>query len=295
MRKLCLILALLVCAAPAFAAQDRIEQLDAAIERHKGDPEALKRDLAEADALVAQSPNTGRPYFLRGRILSALGRGGEAIAEYRRAASLSPALGAVAHYNIGTILADQGRIPEAIVEYQEALRLDPGNVDAAYNLGMELYLKDQFGDALKYWSIAQRLTPNDFQVARKMVQAYNALGRYEEAARARDEVLRIRRDGKDANAASVKTWVFDQIVLPAGRIFAREPFDADGPIYTFQVDDAKANRIGGMTFLATAKGFVLRVDGDTATSAEVVFATRPAWRELRDAVRTLGLTLFRRP
>lgn len=294
MPKLHLTLAMvLILAGAVTARQDRYTELGDAITRHKGDPEALKRDLAEAEVLVAQNPSNGRAYFLRARALSALDRGSDAIAEYRRAISLSPDLARVAHYNIGVILSGSGRRAEAIVEYEQVLRLDPNDVDAAYNLGQDFYLLERFDDALRYWSIAQRLTPDDFQVARKMVQTYNALGRYDEAARAREEVLRIRRQGNDAAAANAKTWVFDQMVLPAGRIYAREPFIADDAIYRFEVVDPNENIVGRMTFRSAGDRFVLSVDGQSpAPDQTVSFASRPAWRELRVAVRDLALKAF---
>jgi len=130
-----------------------------------------------------------------------------------------------------------------------------------------------------------------FQVSRKLVQAYWALGREADAIRARDEVLRIRTEAKDPAIAKVVDWVFDQIVLPKGRVYAREPFaDADF-LYRFQVVDPKDDTIGELVLVSDGDHWTLRVRGN-ADVPEKVFTTRPAWRDLKPRVRDMALLAF---
>ncbi|MBK6520528.1 MAG: tetratricopeptide repeat protein [Polyangiaceae bacterium] len=59
----------------------------------------------------------------------------------------------------------------------------PPDPDAAYNAGQYLYNRKRFEEALAMWRVAKAATPDDFDAAKKIVQALNALGRHDEAAR----------------------------------------------------------------------------------------------------------------
>jgi tetratricopeptide (TPR) repeat protein len=292
MRALIFLLAFTLTASAAFAQQPDYSALNDAISKHieAKDTAALKADLAQADDLVAKYPSAASAHWSRARALSGLGRKEEAIVEYTRTAA-TPAFATDAHYNVGVILEDLGRRAEAMAEYRAAIAADPKNTDAAYNLAQNAYLDGDFAEALDKWLIVKRETPDDFQTSRKLVQAYWALGREADALRARDEVLRIRTQAKDPAIAKVADWVFDQIVLPKGRVYAREPFASADFLYRFQVMNEKDDRVGELVFIVDGDHWTLRVKAN-ANVPEKVFTTRPAWRDLKPMVRDMALVAF---
>jgi len=281
-----------VTSATARAQQNDYQKLNDAISSHQTDPAALKQDLAQADALLAREPANPSGHWVRARALEALKQNGDAIVEYRKAAE-SPAFAGDAHYNIGDILDSDGRVPEAMLEWEQALELDPKNADAAYNLAQQYYLQEKFGQALEKWLLVKSLKSDDFQLARKLVQVYYALGRDTDAVRTRDDVIRIREQSKDPAAAKAVDWVFDQLVLPKGRVFAREPFSPGAVAFTFEVANAKDVTIGRLEFARDGNAYVLRVAGTSPVAVPArAFAQRPAWRDLKPIVRDMALAAF---
>jgi tetratricopeptide (TPR) repeat protein len=292
MRALILVLAFTLAPSAAAAQQPDYGALNDAISKHidAKDTAGLKADLAQADDLVAKYPSAASAHWVRARALSGLGRKEEAIVEYTRTAATS-SFASDAHYNVGVILEDLGRRTEAMAEYRAAIAADPKNTDAAYNLAQNAYLDGDFAEALDKWLIVKREMPDDFQVSRKLVQVYWALGREADALRARDEVLRIRTQAKDPAIAKVADWVFDQIVLPKGRVFVREPFaDADF-LYRFEVTNEKDDPLGDLVLIRDGDHWTLRAKAN-ANVPEKVFTARPAWRDLKPIVRDMAVLAF---
>jgi tetratricopeptide (TPR) repeat protein len=292
MRILIVAFALTLIAGNAAGQKNEYQLLNDSIDRHEKDPAGLAQDLAQAEALVAKLPAAPAGHWVRARALDALNRVDEAIAEYVKAAAL-PAFAGDAHYNIGLMLERNHRLAEAMAEYRSALRADPKNADAAYNIAQAAYLDGNFAEALDKWTLAKQLTPDNFQVARKLVQTYYALGRDADAARARDEVLRIRTQAKDPDIATVTTWVFDQIVLPKGRVYAREPFDNAEYLMRFDVGNANDDIVGNLEFVRDGDHWILRPAGTpSAPAAPRTYTSRPSWRDLQPAVRDMATTAF---
>lgn len=292
MRILSLALVCTLVATSAGAQQPDYDKLNDAISSHSAasDTAALRADLAQADDLVAKYPSVAAAHWVRARALDALERREESLAEYTKIVN-DAGFASDAHYNSGVILETLGRTREALAEYRAALAANPKNSDAAYNIAQNAYLDGDFAEALDKWLIAKQLTPDDFQVSRKLVQAYWALGREADAARARDEVLRIRTQGKDPAIAKVADWVFDQIVLPKGRVYAREPFGNAEFIYRLEVDDANDKPVGNLQFVRDGDHWALRAPAGS-TVPEKTFTTRPTWRDLKPLVRDMAVAAF---
>lgn len=117
---------------------------------------------------------TGNPtlYLYRGRILTRLGKGLEALADFDVLIQLEP-------YNTdymsdrGVVLHLLGRNEEALEELDRAANLDPNN---PYRYSSRAYLKDRIGDlpgAIADYEKAIELDPED-------AVAYNNLGLVEE-------------------------------------------------------------------------------------------------------------------
>lgn len=252
-------------------------------EKAPKDQEVMQAALRDIDSLIAHSPSEATAHYVRGSIQSHLKNTDASVAAYRRAVELDPSF-VDARYNLGVVLADADRKEEALAEWEATLRVDPTCIDAAYNAGQVNYDLGRFAAALEQWRIAQKTTPNDFQVARKVLQALNALGRKEEAEGARQQVLRIKRDKLDDAVRDAPEYCFDQIMIGSLRIFAYESFDPSPaiPIYVFKVDRGRTGTIGKIEFVhGPEDGFILRVNLPANVTASRSFATRPDWNELK--------------
>jgi tetratricopeptide (TPR) repeat protein len=88
----------------------------------------------------ATDPNVGLAHNLKGVLLRGQGKIEEAIAEYREAIRLHPAL-AIAHTNLGFALLLENKPQEALAESQRGVELAPQSPDAhsgkCYLLGTE--------------------------------------------------------------------------------------------------------------------------------------------------------------
>src|SRR5262249_39702620 len=82
----------------------------------------------------AQAPLDVEMLLQLGILFGQHGQLQEALAWFRRAVELAPAL-ARAHNNLGVALAQAGRQEESLRELQEAVRLDPQYAEAHFNLG----------------------------------------------------------------------------------------------------------------------------------------------------------------
>jgi len=250
------LLSLCVSAVPARA--QSIEHIQSILEKAVATPtdkDALKERLQELETALGGRTDVALGEYSRGWILSHLGRNEESVAAYDRATALNPKMGG-AWYNAGVLLSDMGRIPEAIEHYKESLRVDPSYTDAAYNLGQIFYNQKDFVTALDWWQKARTLSPEDFGAVKKVLQAQNALGRWEDAEVTREEVFRLHRESKDASIRVLKEYCFDQFDIDKLHVFAYETFEPageDAVLYTFRATWPDAKVIGVVTIVNLGK------------------------------------------
>lgn len=220
-------------AAPERQKSPALAILRVAMEKEK-DGAALAKALAELDALIAKRPKDPDALYARGWVLSHLGRSDQAVAAYDQAFEIDKTQ-AAASYNAGVVLAETGRQKEALMRFDRALAADPKLIDAAYNAGQGYYNVKDFAKAAERWETASRLAPDDFDVAKKLVQTYVALGRDAEAAKARARVFALKKAARDPKLVSMKSYVYDQFDLGAHHIYAYESFDTSGdPGYVYK-------------------------------------------------------------
>ncbi|MBA3848638.1 MAG: hypothetical protein C0502_01420 [Opitutus sp.] len=289
---------LIASAVASFAAPPR-EEASAILQQataDENDPAKLAEAMQQLDALAARADEDAGVHFARGWLLSRLKRSSEAIAAYRTALARDPNF-PEARYNLGVQLVDAGDRESALREFEEAIRLDPTHTDALYNAGQANYDLERYGAALAKWRALQKLTPDNFQVARKILQSLNALGLAEEAALARDEAIRLWRENRDPAAAQLTQFCFDQIPLPPNRVFAYELFEpaADGTLWKLLVSDANGRTRHVIRFAATDAGGFALTPPEGAGLEPRAFAERPAWREVRPIVRDWAKQLLAAP
>ena len=205
------------------------------------DRAALERCLADIDAEIARQPSVPESHYTRGWIFSRLDRKEEGVKAYERAVELAPRFGD-ALYNLGVLLDDLKRPQEALEKYAAAVAADPTNVDAAYNAAQKHYNAKNFAKALEYWSHARRHAPEDFDVVKKVLQALHALDRVDEAAKAREELLALRKRSRDPRVQKLREFVFEQFDVAGVHVFAYETIEPAGDvraIYTYTLSDAQ--------------------------------------------------------
>lgn len=121
----------------------------------------------------AEPPESAAGWYEQGLYLEEEEAFDEALAAYRRAVELDPAL-ADAHVNLGRLLHDRGEAAAAERHYREALAARPDDVTAAYNLGVALQDLGRLREAAEVYELALTLDA-------KLADAhYNLSGLYEE-------------------------------------------------------------------------------------------------------------------
>lgn len=132
---------------------------------HGGDP---RQGLAHAQALVAAHADDAYAHNSHGAALQVLGQLDAAMAAYRRACDLDPALGD-SWLNLGLTALQAGRLGDAVASLAEAARLQPRNVNATANLAvartLEAMARGDPGAAVAPASEAARLAPQSPEVA----------------------------------------------------------------------------------------------------------------------------------
>ncbi len=262
--------------------------LERAMEAEK-DPKALAKAVEELDALIVKNPKNSDAHYARGWVLSRTGKNNnESVASYDKAFELDARL-ADAAYNAGVVLGRTGESKGAILRFDRALKSNPKHVDAAYNAGQASYDLGDFAKAAAYWETAAKLSPEDFQIAKKLVQAYVALNKVDKVKRARDRVLAMWKSGKNPEVGKLKSYVYDQ--FPAGKyhVYVYETFDSSGDAYVWQAKIALKDKVVGSVNLETSREkplpFILGVDKD----GEHTTIPEHAWKKLPDYGTFKGL------
>jgi tetratricopeptide (TPR) repeat protein len=286
-------------AAPA--AQPAASPVAALFERVQAgaaDAKVLDAGLVEIDAVIAKNAKDPDAHYVRGWILSRLGKGDEAIASYDRAFALDKKL-ASALYNAGVVHAGEGRTKEALAYFDRALKVDPKLVDAAYNAGQVAYNDKDFAKAARFWQVAAKLRPDDFETAKKLVQTYVALDKPRELKKARDKLFEIKKASKEPRIAAMKAYVFDQLDVGRFHIYVYESFDPSGDLaYVYRFDVSIHDRLLGSINLETSAviremgtPFILGMDQNNkhTTFPEHAWKTLPPYKEVRAlAVKLIG-------
>lgn len=265
---------------------------------NEGDQKAMAERLVEIDAVLTANAKDPDAHYVRGWILSRLGRGDEAIASYDRAFALDKKL-AAALYNAGVVHAGKGRTKEALDYFERALKVDPKLVDAAYNAGQVAYNTKDFARAAKFWQLAAKQKPDDFDTAKKLVQAYVALDKPKELKKARDKLFAIKKASKEPRVVAMTSYVYDQLQVGKYHVYVYESFDLSGDLaYLYRFDVTQHDRLLGSVNVETSAlireqgvPFVLGMDKDNkhTTFSEYAWKKQPAYKEARDlAIKVIG-------
>jgi tetratricopeptide (TPR) repeat protein len=298
-----------VCVALLFAgaqlraepAKPAYEAILAASDAAAQDPVAQKRALEAIDAEIAKDRALALNHYVRGRILSRLGREAEALKAYEEALRSDPKL-ANAHYNAGAVLARMGRLAEAAKRFDRALEMEE-LADAAYNAGQAYYDLKDFKSALARFQRAYALAPGDFDSCKKIMQAQMALGLESDAWSTRDQLLRIWKTTKDPAVRRLKEYVLDQFDVGTLHVMAYETFapaEDLAYIYTFRAFGS-GNTVVGTVQLETSAvireggvPYLIGISGPQGhQQAGIAYKKLPKYSEVKQAAQKLIAERFK--
>jgi len=173
------------------------------------------------------------------------------------------------------------------------LALDPKHVDAAYNAGQSYYNLGDYALAAARWEAASRLTPDDFQIAKKLVQVYVALGNRAATAKARQRVFAIWKARK--SSLKLTAYVYDQFDVGKYHVFVYETFepsDAD-PVYRLKVT-VDRRVVGTVDLEHGASGYSIGVtrNGEHAVDGNLRWKRQPSYTAFKTAARRLVALQF---
>ena len=130
-------------------------------------------------------------YYIRGRLLEALGRAQESITAYQVALRVKPDFHRCTN-RIAYILAGLERYAEAEPYFKAVLQADPGNAVAHFNLGYTYDKRGMFEKAIEAFGTATRLNPRIDRAWYGLGLAHAALGKHEDAAKALHEAATLQ-------------------------------------------------------------------------------------------------------
>lgn len=135
---------------------------------------------------------------------------------------------------------------EALEKYQRVLATDPDNHVALFNAGLAAYLLGRPEESVACWTKLKELTPEDWRLRCKLIQAYQALGRSRERDDEREGLLQVRSVTHDDELRRARKFCRDQITMGDSRIMVFEFFELEGdmPIrYSFDVPDSSGQQV----------------------------------------------------
>jgi TolB-like protein/Tfp pilus assembly protein PilF len=140
---------------------------------------------------LAADPNNAGAYHWYSDLLSALGRGAEAVAAIRRAQVLDP-LSLTVNMSLGASLFYARRYEDAIEQQRRTLELDPGFAPAHRMLGGALEQLGRYDEAIAAYRTGVSLS-SDLAATALLAHAYARSGRAEEA---RGILVALREGGE---------------------------------------------------------------------------------------------------
>jgi TolB-like protein/Tfp pilus assembly protein PilF len=129
---------------------------------------------------IELNPNYATAYQWYGRLLSALGRHGESIANLQMAQALDP-LSLSINTGVGVSYYMADRYVEAIQQYRKTLEMDKSFTLAHEHLGSALLQTGMHDEALAEFRAAARIDKSDIGLRASLGHAYTATGKIEEA------------------------------------------------------------------------------------------------------------------
>lgn len=160
---------------------------------------ALARAQRDLDVYLAANADVAEAHATYGNVRFDEGRLDEAEGAFRRAIELDPGF-AGAHVNLAEVLRRTGREGEALRVVSDALERIPGSAELHYGQGLAWVRARRVSDAADAFARAQALAPDEPRYALAHALALEALGRFDEARREAESLVRLRPEDPAAAA-----------------------------------------------------------------------------------------------
>lgn len=207
--------------------------------------------VARAESLLALSPRDVGRIIELGIAQSGVRQYREAIATYTRGVAIEPDDALLYRYR-GHRYISVRELGRAVADLTRGNRLDTTNYDIWYHLGVVQFVRGKFGSAADAFAHAQRLAPNDNELAGSTDWLWMALRRAGRAADAQAALAPIR----DSMRITSATAYFQRLKLYRGLI---------GPEQVFTAADTADIAVAT---LAYGVGNWYLVNGDTARARD---------------------------
>lgn len=139
-------------------------------------------------------PNSYRVHQLLGKIYEYRWENDKALAEYRTAVRMHPALPGL-HLSIGEVLWRQGQLDPALAEFKAEIQVNPYDARAYAEMGTILVKKRESGKAIPYLTRALQLQPDLLLTSKYLGIAYYQQKNYAKAEEELKKALPTDHDG----------------------------------------------------------------------------------------------------
>jgi len=140
------------------------------------------------ERLIAQDPGDLSPVRTLAGLYEGQGRGGDAIALYRRAEKFTD-LDTDALIHAGDLNKRMEKFPQAEVYYRRVLELDPGSIPARLKLAETLGWQEKYDQAADLYREVLQKQPDNRQVRMQLARVLEWAGKSNEAARELEQAL----------------------------------------------------------------------------------------------------------
>ncbi|MCC9605964.1 tetratricopeptide repeat protein [Blastopirellula sp. JC732] len=161
-----------------------------------------KRDeaLEQFEHALGLEPKHGQAWFVKGCVMSELGRTRDAAECYLQSLQYAPAYAALILFNLGNCLRDLGEGERALECFQSVTEMEPENSDAWINQGVVLDNLGQPEEAIACYDTAIRLAPDDVDAWANRGNSLRALREYDEAIECYEKALQLNPHSRAALA-----------------------------------------------------------------------------------------------
>jgi tetratricopeptide (TPR) repeat protein len=136
-----------------------------------------------------------------------------------------------AHFNLGYDLFQKEQMDESIIHYQKALEIYPNYVEAHCNLGFALFKKGQVDEAIAQYQMALEINPNNANAHNNLGLVLVQKGHVDEAIAQYQKVLEINPNNADAHnnlgLVFVQKGQVDEAIAQYQKALEINPNDAD--------------------------------------------------------------------
>lgn len=123
---------------------------------------------------------------------------------------------------------EQSKFAEALADYQIALAILPEDPSVLFNGGLAAYSIKNYTTAAELWNRLKIVDPDDWHLRAKLIQVYQAQGKFAERDAERKELFEMWKSGKNEELAKQFEYCRDQFEINGKKVMAFEHFELKG-------------------------------------------------------------------